>query len=239
MKLKEAREGINTQVKDLIEICPHCGARSHIEALWNDCHKLKNGDVEFYVIFRCKPCQKLILKTFYLEQNPYSSDENLTTKGWDEMFPMSLDDQLNKEEKDFVPSEILHDYDEALKCQSIAANRASCAMFRRSLQGALVRIGADPKLDLIRQIESLDMLPKDVKDWAHQIRIFGNWGAHPDKDNLKDVDSDDVSEVHDFMSKFLLYIFIMPEKVKLSREKRDKKTKSSGAGGVIPPEKRS
>lgn len=237
MKLKEAREAINTHVKDLIEMCPHCGAKAHIEALWNECHKLQNNDVEFYVVFRCKPCRKLILKTFCLEQNPYSDDENLEIKGWDEMFPVSLDDQLHKEEKEFIPSEILLDYQEALKCKTIAANRAGCAMFRRSLQGALVKLGADSKLELIKQIESLGNLPKDIKDWAHQIRIFGNWGAHPDKDNLKDVDSSDVAEAHDFASKFLLYMFIMPEKVKLSREKRDMKANSGGAGKAGQAEK--
>jgi len=84
-------------------------------------------------------------------------------------------------------------------------------------------LGADYKLDLITQINSLNSLPSDIKDWAHQIRIFGNWGAHPDKDNLKEVDHDDVIEVNDFISKFFLYVFIMPEKVKLSRTKREKK----------------
>jgi hypothetical protein len=88
----------------------------------------------------------------------------------------------------------------------------------------LIQLGADPKLDLVKQIEALGNLPKDIKDWAHQIRIFGNWGAHPDIDNLKEVDSNDVSEAHDFMSKILLYMFIMPKKVMLSREKRDKKS---------------
>jgi len=230
MNLKEAREAMNTHVRDLIEQCPHCGARAHIEALWNDCHTLRSGDVEFYVVFRCKPCRKLLVKTFYFEQNPYSDQQKLSIKGWDEMFPMSLDDQLGREEKDFVPTEIRKDYEEALKCQSISAHRASCAMFRRSLQGALLQIGADPKLDLIKQIEALSILPADVKDWAHQIRIFGNWGAHPDKDNLQDVGSDDVSEVHDFMSKFLLYMFIMPEKVKLSRLRREKELAAKAAG---------
>jgi hypothetical protein len=110
-------------------------------------------------------------------------------------------------------------------------------MFRRSLQGALVKLGADSRLDLIKQIESLDNLPKDIKDWAHQIRIFGNWGAHPDKDNLKDIDSSDVAEAHDFTSKFLLYMFIMPEKVKLSREKREKKANSGTTGKAGGAEK--
>src|SRR4051794_34068621 len=112
MRLKEARDGINTHVKDLVELCPHCGAKSHIEALWNDYHKFRNRDVEFYVIFRCKPCQKLLLKTFYLEQNPYSTEENLSMKGWEHVFPMSLDDQLNKDEKEIIPSDVLQDYDE-------------------------------------------------------------------------------------------------------------------------------
>lgn len=223
MNLKAARDAINTHIKDLVEQCPHCGAKAHIEALWNDCHKLRKRDVEFYVVFRCKPCGKLLLKTFLFAQNPYSAEENLEVKGWDEMFPRSLDDQLSNEEKEFIPSDILLDYQEALRCKAIAANRAGSAMFRRSLQSALVRLGADAKLDLVKQIASLDALPKDIKDWAHQIRIFGNWGAHPDRDNLKDVDGSDLAEAHDFASKFLLYMFVMPEKVRLSREKREKK----------------
>jgi hypothetical protein len=228
MKTKEARDLITTHVKDLLEQCPHCGARTHIEALWNDCHQHRNGNVEFYVVFRCKPCRKLLLKTFLFEQNSYSQEQNLSVEGWSDIYPPALDTQLGPEEKTFVPEDILHDYEEALKCQAFKANRASCAMFRRALQGALLTLGADPKLELIKQIESLSTLPGDVRDWAHQIRIFGNWGAHPDKDNLKDVDSDDVTEAHDFTSKFLLYMFIMPQKVKLSREKREKKTTPAG-----------
>lgn len=223
MKLKEAKDAINEHVVDLIDQCPHCGAKVHIEQLWNDHHQYRNGDVEFYVTFRCKPCRKLLLKTFNFKQNRYSNETDLVIIGWEEKFPPTLDDELNSEEKELIPEEILSDYQEALKCQSIGAYRASCAMFRRALQSSLVLIGANHKLDLIKQIESLDSLPPDIKDWAHQIRIFGNWGAHPDKDNLKDVNEEDVTETHDFISKFLMYIFIMPEKVKLSRAKREAK----------------
>jgi hypothetical protein len=144
-------------------------------------------------------------------------------KGWKDIFPISLDDHLSEEEKTFVSSEILDDYNEALKCKSIGANRASCAMFRRALQNSLVALGADPKLDLVKQINSLPSLPADVKDWAHHIRILGNWGAHPDADNLKSIDANDVLETHDFISKFISYMFIMPAKVKLAREKREKR----------------
>lgn len=225
MDIKQAHSLIDTHVKDLIDLCPHCGAKVHIEKQWNDYHSFDNGDKEFYVIFRCKPCKKLLLKTFIFRQNPYTDKENLEGKGWDEKFPVSFDDELSKQEKEYIPDQVLSDYQEALKCKSIGANRASCSMFRRSLQSAIVMFGADHKLDLIKQIDSLESLPIDIKDWAHQIRIFGNWGAHPDKDNLKEVDFNDVTEVHDFISKFFIYMFIMPEKVKLSRAKRDEKLK--------------
>jgi len=206
-------------------MCPHCDAKSHLTALWNDYHFFRNAGLEFYIVFRCVPCKKLVLKTFEFEQ--YESRENLKPKGWNEKFPIKLDDQLRNEEKEFVDNQVLSDYQEALKCKSIGANRASCAMFRRSLQSSLLILGAEPKLDLIKQIDSLNSLPADIKNWSHQIRIFGNWGAHPDADNLKNVDSDDVAEVHDFVSKFLTYMFIMPEKVRCSREKRQKKIEAN------------
>lgn len=225
MNLQQAQQLIDAHVKDMIDLCPHCGAKVHIEKLWNDYHSFSNSDVEFYVVFRCKPCKKLVLKTFFFKQNPYSSETNLEAKGWDEKFPITLDDELSKIDSEHIPEDVLLDYQEALKCKSIGANKASCSMFRRALQNALVNLGADTKLDLIAQINSLTRLPEDIKDWAHQIRIFGNWGAHPDEDKLKDVEPGDVDEVHDFISKFFIFMFIMPNKVASSRAKRDERLK--------------
>lgn len=223
MNLQEAKTLIAEHAVDLIDLCPHCGANVHIEKLWSEHHMFKNNDVEFYVIFRCRPCKKLVLKTYYLKQNILTGNFDLKTVGWDEKFPPSFDNELSKDDVEYIPEQILSDYKEALKCKSISANRASCAMFRRSLQNGLVTLGADAKSDLITQINSLDSLPPDIKDWAHQIRIFGNWGAHPDKDQLKNVSEEDVAEVYDFITKFFTYTFIMPEKVKLSRKRREDK----------------
>lgn len=224
MDLTQAKNLIEEYVKDLIDICPHCGAKVHIEKLWSAHHSYDNGDVEFYVIFRCRPCKKLLLKTYTFRQNRYTNATNLEASGWDEKFPLTLDTELSTGDSKYIPEEIFADYKEALKCKSIGANRGSCAMFRRALQGSLVELGAKEG-ELIQQINSLTDLPKDLKDWAHQIRIFGNWGAHPDKDKLKEVSAEEVNETYDFISKFLLYTFIMPRKVEESRKKREEKTK--------------
>lgn len=232
MDLNSAQQLIEKYVKDMIDICPHCGSKVHIEKLWSAHHSFDNGDVEFYVVFRCKPCKKLILKTFVFSQNRYTSKTELKPAGWDEKFPVALDTELSQADFQYIPDEALSDYKEALKCKSIGANRASCAMFRRALQSALIELGADNKDDLIKQIASLNTLPSDIKDWAHQIRIFGNWGAHPDKDKLKDVDENDVVEAHDFTSKFFIYMFIMPKKVKESRKRREEKLKQKEEDSV-------
>lgn len=230
MILAAAKKGLETHIIDMIDICPHCGAKAHIEKQWSDSHYLANRDVEFYVVFKCKPCTRLILKTFNLRQNPYSKNEDLEMKGWKDKFPLIIDDALSSEEAAIIPAEVQADYQEALKCKGIGAHRAACAMFRRSLQSALVVLGSNPKDDLIKQTNSLGSLPEDIKDWAHQIRIFGNWGAHPDKDQLKNVEDADSEEVHDFISKFFMYTFVMPEKVKISRARRERKLDGDGAG---------
>ncbi|MFA4871934.1 MAG: DUF4145 domain-containing protein [Patescibacteria group bacterium] len=231
MDLKNATIFIEEYVKDLIDNCPHCEARVHIEKLWGDYHSFKNGNVEFYVIFRCKPCKKLILKTYLFEQDRYSNETNLKSIGWDEKFPVSLDTELSEQDSEHIPEQVLLDYKEALKCKSINANRASCSMFRRALQSSLLELGANESVDLIEQINSLNKLPQDIKDWAHQIRIFGNWGTHPDKDNLKEINNDDVIEVYDFISKFFIYVFIMPKKVESSRKRREEKINKENQEG--------
>lgn len=223
MDLNQAHQLVEKHVIYLIDICPHCDAKTHIEKQWSGYHHLENRDIEYYILFKCKPCKKLLVKTLIFEQNKYQNKIELEFEGWKEKFPVSLDSELSKLDTKYIPEDVLKDYEEALKCKSIRANRASCAMFRRSLQSSLVELGAKKSDDLIVQIDKLESLSSGIKDWAHQIRIFGNWGAHPDKDNLRDVGESESIEAHDFISKFFTYMFIMPRKVEESRKKRAEK----------------
>ena len=230
MDIEQAQKLVDEETNDLIDLCPHCGAKAHIVRQWSGYHVFHRRGVEFYIIFRCKPCRKLLLKTYFFRQNPYVSDQDFEPKGWKEKFPLLLDHLLSNEERKFIPDQLLSDYEEAIRCKAIGAHKASCSMFRRALQGSLVILGANRGLSLVKQIDSLQSLPDDIKDWAHEIRIFGNWGAHPDKDNLKDIEAEDVEEVYDFTSKFFIYVFVMPERVKLSRAKREERLRKSSEG---------
>lgn len=222
MNTEKINQEINNLCKDFIGVCPHCEARAHLELIHNDHHLARNGDQYNYITFRCKPCKKLSLRVFRSTQNPYSHDQNLTPDDWTAKFP-SNDTTPSDKYVQFVPEAVIDDYTEGLVCLSNGANKASVSMFRRAIQNSMIEKGADEKLDLIDQIKNVGTLTKDIKDWAHNIRIFGNWGAHPQDDMLHDITPELAKEVKDFVDEFMNYVYVMPGKVAAARERYKKK----------------
>ena len=174
-------------VTDFIDVCPHCATKAHLKLLFTDSHRADNLDVIYYAVFRCVPCRKLILETYRFRQNVYDPNENLESAGWQETFP-GVEITYASKFEETVPPEVLEDFREGVICLHNKCPRAAVAMFRRSLQSALLERGANPKQDLIDQIKAANFLTQDIKDWSHHVRIFGNWGAHPQDDNLKEAD---------------------------------------------------
>lgn len=222
MTRNEAIDAVNKACNDFIDDCPHCNARTHLVMTAHESHLTKNHDQYSYVIFRCKPCQKLVLKVFKFKQNPYSGDEMLEAEGWIAKYPRN-GSEIPEKYAEFVPDLAISDYEEGLRCLAANSPRAAASMFRRSLQDALLDLGADQKQELLQQIKSTSRLTDDIKDWAHNIRIFGNWGAHPQEDLLKDVDIERAKEVKDFIEEFFNYVYVMPGKVAAARKAYEKK----------------
>lgn len=222
MNSQNVNQAINKACEDFIGVCPHCDTRAHLEMVHNDFHMAGNGDQFNHVTFRCKPCKKISVRVFLSTQNPYSGDQMLTMKEWVAKFPASDVIPANKF-TEFAPVLVMEDYTEGLVCLSNGANRAAVSMFRRAIQNAMVDLGADEKLDLIDQIKEVGILTKDIKDWAHNIRIFGNWGAHPQDDMLRGVTPELAAEVKEFVDEFLNYVYVMPGKVHAARNRYQKK----------------
>lgn len=226
MNTTEVNTAIKSQCKDYIGVCPHCGAKAHLEMIHNDFHLDRNGDQYNYLTFRCKPCKKLSVRVFRSKENPYSHGEQLLTLDkWIAELP-TLGATPKEAFIDFTPETVMADYTEGLICLTNGADRAAVSMFRRAIQNAMLNLGADVKKDLIDQIKNIDSLTKDIQDWAQNIRIFGNWGAHPQEDNLKEIDHDLAVEVKDFVDQFINYVYVMPAKVASARDKHAKKAES-------------
>lgn len=91
-----------------------------------------------------------------------------------------------------------------------SASRATVTQCRRAIQNACVSAGDNSKADLIDQIDELEskrLISPRLKDIAHAIRMIGNFGAHPQRDPLKDVTFDDATAILEFTSEFLDEIF--------------------------------
>jgi hypothetical protein len=77
---------------------------------------------------------------------------------------------------------------------NINAYKASVAMARRALQQALEDKGAtkgSKLLDQINELEGKGLLSKPTSYFAHAVRAFGNYGAHPNDDLLAQITRDD------------------------------------------------
>ncbi len=111
-----------------------------------------------------------------------------------------------------IPAAIAEDLREALRCQWVRAYRGAVVMCRRAIQATCVdKKMADAKLQLqIDEMASKGLITEPLKQWAHEVRLGGNDGAHPDKDGLKDVAEQDADEIIQFTREFLHHIYVMP-----------------------------
>lgn len=93
---------------------------------------------------------------------------------------------------------------------------AAAIMFRRAIENAIKIAYPDAKGSLIKKIDTLAeqrILPEIMKDWAHQIRLIGNDGAH----EIEGVTQQDVTAAYNFTDAFLRYLITLPEEVRLRR----------------------
>ena len=95
------------------------------------------------------------------------------------------------------------------------AGAPTVAMARRALQAGAFEQGAPDKklVDQIDWLEEQRLIPPLMKDVAHQIRLEGNVGAHPDKDGLQDVDEGRAREVLAFLDDFIRYVYEIPSRL--------------------------
>lgn len=173
--------------------------------------------------------QSLVLATIYMCPNcskPVFLDWQASYLGVPPVYPLGKPPDIHQA----IPPSVASDYKEALQCFTINAPRATVAMCRRALQTSVIEQGAKKDANLVDQIDDLNQqgkITKDLRDWAHQIRLTGNLGAHPDTDGLKDVTPQDAEEVLNFLDSYFNYVYILPAQVKKHKERKFDKNQST------------
>lgn len=95
---------------------------------------------------------------------------------------------------------------------------AAASMDRRAIEIATKLIAPDlaaKKLnERINDLSTRHMITPALKDWAHGLRIFGNEALH----DIEGVTIEEARQAHELTRFMLIYLFTLPEQVRLSKE---------------------
>lgn len=89
---------------------------------------------------------------------------------------------------------------------------AAATMYRRSLDLGLKECFPEEKGTLDAKLKRLvkeKKLPEAVGDWAHEVRVIGNDGAH----DLDGVSREDLLDARNFIDTVLKYLFTLPAQI--------------------------
>lgn len=182
--------------------CPYC--HKYVELSKRGEFGSQHG---YYWMGQCNSCQKVIL----LNRNS------------GEIYPLPLPKSIDER----IVGSIRKDFEEANVCFSVGAFRAAAVMARRALQNVCLDKGAQPNDRLEKQIDwmfSQGVITKDLKEWAHEVRIVGNDAAHPKKPAEDEpIAKEDADDILQLLNQFCQVLYVAPAIAKERKNLRQKK----------------
>lgn len=128
-----------------------------------------------------------------------------------------------------IPEKIREDLAEADRCYHANAYKAALTMNRRAVQRIVLDKVKEPGIEKKRLWEQIDALfaagfiTKQLNETAHEIRHFGNFGAHPSDDQLDNTTEEDAKMVDRLTMDLIRVIYIVPFETAQLKEKRNGK----------------
>lgn len=118
-----------------------------------------------------------------------------------------------------IPEDIQEILQEAKTTFSAQCYRASAVMSRRTLEAITVDKGETEGVlaNRIKNLVKTGVLDKNLGDWATEIRLIGNSGAHFDP--IKNVEKEDASQIILFIEELIKYVYVMPAEIARRRKK--------------------
>lgn len=118
-----------------------------------------------------------------------------------------------------IPEIIQKILQEAKISYSYQCYRASAVMSRRTLEAITIDKGETEGV-LAKRIKNLidkGILDRNLGEWATEIRLIGNSGAHFDP--INDVEKEDANQIILFIEELIKYVYVMPTEIARRRKK--------------------
>lgn len=110
-----------------------------------------------------------------------------------------------------IPKALRDQHDEARKCFEVRAFTATVVMVRRTLEGVCFDKGIKgrPLVQLLRTMLEKEFIDARLFEWAQELRMLGNEGAHF---TGRQVAKEDATEALDFCEALLDYTYVLTQK---------------------------
>lgn len=132
-----------------------------------------------------------------------------------------------------IPDSMKEDYAEARRCLYVESYKGAVTLCRRVMEAIAIdkleekaenEKGETKKLHvLIDLMRDEGLITEDLKKTAHEIRHFGNYGAHAKNDGLDKVEPDEAGDIAQITYKFLDTIYISPQQTEDLKSRRENK----------------
>jgi len=202
--------------------CPHCGDTVALIPV----HKPVNTHDNSYFVAFCPNHKRQYCKPIFAVYQPLNDYIQ-------ERYPIPTFDASRMHKA--IPEAIREDYAEGARCSHVDSYKAVVVMCRSVLEAvACDKLGSkakDAKGTTLKLHALIDLLhgegfiTKDLKDSAHEIRHFGNYGAHVQDDGLDQVTRQEARDAREVTWQFLYSIYVAPAKTEELRKARKAKGK--------------
>jgi hypothetical protein len=185
---------------DLTMFCPHCQKHTSIQVANAKYKGQYSGMYDTPAIW-----QKDESSTWWIGICNSCLEPVLVLNKCDIIYPHELPSPTDNN----IPDPMRTDLIEAKTCFGVSAFRGCAVLARRAIQSTCIDKGAI-KGDLINQLNDLKAngkITKDLHEWATVVRWIGNDAAHPNKDQVKKEDAEDILKLAE---QFLHVIYVAP-----------------------------
>ena len=126
-----------------------------------------------------------------------------------------------------IPEFLKKDLEEAYACLAANAYRATGMMARRAVELLCIDKKA-PEGSLIKKIDWLleqQIITKDLRDWAHEIRLTGNEAAHPPKTIKEEnpISENDAKDILELLESLVNALYITNHKKEERKQRRNER----------------
>lgn len=210
------------QERNISTECPHCGDTVALVPV----HRPVNTRDLSYFVALCPNHKREFCKPIFAVYQPLNDHIQ-------ERYPIPTFDASRVHKS--IPEGIREDFAEGARCSYVDSYKAVVVMCRRVLEAvACNKLGAKSKdakgstfklYILIDLLHAEGFITKDLKDSAHEIRQFGNYGAHVQDDGLDEVTRQEARDAREVTGQFLSSIYVAPAKTEELRKAREGKGK--------------